>query len=174
MGKLVLIFGPNDSGKSRFAEALLSRFPGPRYYVATMIPQTAENRRRIEKHRRQRAGLGFQTLELPGPVGDAPVSGDTAVLLEDVSNLLANAMFARGGTAAEVFSDMQRLRTRCALLAAVTISGLTAEGVDDMGTAAYIAALDRLNAALLDASDAAVLMEDGVPRACKGDWNGIF
>ena len=48
MGKLIVVSGPNESGKSAFAESLMSRIPGQRYYIATMVPQTEENYRRIE------------------------------------------------------------------------------------------------------------------------------
>ena len=43
MGKLIVVSGPNESGKSAFAESLMSRIPGQRYYIATMAPQTEEN-----------------------------------------------------------------------------------------------------------------------------------
>ena len=167
MGELILISGANDSGKSRFAESLFRAFPGGRYYIATMRPQTEENRRRIEKHRRQREGLGFDTIETPGPVAGAAVSPEGGVLLEDVSNLLSNAVFERGETAEDVYSDILRLRDRCALLVAVTISGLRAADYDGE-TAAYIAALNELNAALLDAADAAVEMRLSLPFWSKG------
>lgn len=51
MGKIILISGPNGSGKSRFAEGLAEKFPGRRYYIATMKPQTEDNLRRIQRHR---------------------------------------------------------------------------------------------------------------------------
>ena len=60
---LTLIIGGAGSGKSAFAEALVCRLPGKRLYLATMLPHGAESRARIEKHRAQRAGQGFETLE---------------------------------------------------------------------------------------------------------------
>ena len=89
MAVLVLISGSNNSGKSVYAEQLIARTSGSRYYIATMRPCTEDNHRRIEKHRAQRKGLGFETLECPCQIGDAPISADGVVLLEDVSNLLA-------------------------------------------------------------------------------------
>ncbi|MBR1659046.1 MAG: bifunctional adenosylcobinamide kinase/adenosylcobinamide-phosphate guanylyltransferase [Oscillospiraceae bacterium] len=168
MGELILISGPNDSGKSRFAEALLARRALPRFYLATMRPVTAENYARIEKHRRQREGLGFTTLETPDRVGDAAITPGCAVLLEDVSNLLANAMFGGGGDGETVLADIAVLRSRCALMAAVTITGL--DPADYEGeTALYAAALGRLNAALLAEADAAAALENGAPRWLKGE-----
>ena len=168
MGKMILIFGPNSSGKSRFAEELAAKTRGDRYYIATMIPQAEENLRRIEKHRKQRAGLGFTTLELPYQVMQADVTADSVVLLEDAANLLANSIFERNGDSAQVCQEICALTERCRLLIVVTISGLRADGYTGE-TAAYIDAVNRLNCELLDKSAAAAELMDGVPVWRKGD-----
>ena len=54
MGKLILVSGENNSGKSLFAENLVAKSTGKRYYIATMIAKTAQNRKRIQKHKKQR------------------------------------------------------------------------------------------------------------------------
>ena len=173
MGRLILVSGANDSGKSRWAERYLSGYPGEKYYIATMVPETEETRRRIEKHRRQRAGLGFHTLELPEDVENAPVSPNSAVLLEDVSNLLGNARFQSGKGWEAVGAALIALRARTALLCAVTISGLTEEGYEGE-TAEYIRELNLLNAFLTAASDSAVSMENGDPQVVKGEPYALF
>ncbi len=173
MGKLLLISGGNGSGKSRYAEGLVSRTVGPRYYIATMDPQTEENRRRIQKHIAQRAGLGFVTLELSAMVQNAGVTEDSVVLLEDVSNLLANTVFGFGGTREAVWQDILALQSRCRLLVAVTIAGLSPEGYDKE-TSAYIDDLNDLNRRLYDASDAAVTMQDHCPIWEKGEANDVL
>ena len=48
---MILIEGANGSGKSAFAETLVTDWPGDRYYIATMVAETAQNRERIKKHR---------------------------------------------------------------------------------------------------------------------------
>lgn len=164
----VLVSGPNSSGKSRYAEQLIAGTEGPRYYIATMIPCTQENHRRIEKHRVQRKDLGFRTIESPYGVGNIPVPQDGIVLLEDVSNLLANALFDRQISPDRVFADICSLAGRCRMLVAVTISGLSPDGCDEE-TAAYIDALNRLNRKLYDVASAAVSMENGHPVCQKGE-----
>jgi nicotinate-nucleotide--dimethylbenzimidazole phosphoribosyltransferase len=166
--RLILISGANGSGKSRYAERLVARLPGPRAYIATMRPVTEENQNRIAAHRRQREHLGFRTLELPYKVGDAPVSRNSVVLLEDVSNLLANVMFERSGDEQAVLDDLSELLDQCGVLIAVTISGLAPTGGDEQ-TDAYVARLNRLNAELLERADAAVRLENGTPTLLKGD-----
>ena len=165
---MILISGGNGSGKSLFAEKLAATADLPRYYIATMVPQNEENDRRIEKHRRQRAGLDFTTLELPCHVGQAQVPADSLVLLEDASNLLANLVFTENGTGDEALEEILALRDRCRYLLVVTISGLD-ESAYDGETAAYIRAMSRLNEQLLDLSDAAVELVDGIPVIRKGD-----
>lgn len=165
---LILISGSNGSGKSLFAEEFISRTEGKRIYIATMKPQTADNFSRIEKHRRQREHLHFDTLELPYEVASAAVDGDSVVLLEDVSNLFANAYFEKNGTVDSVFADILQLKNRCKTLVAVTISGLQNEGYDEE-TAAYINGLNNLNQRLFDLSDLAFTMEKGQPVCQKGE-----
>lgn len=170
MSRLILVSGSNGSGKSRFAEQLIAQTTGARFYIATMVPCTADNQKRVEKHRRQRAGLGFQTLEIPHEVSTAPVTEDSVVLLEDVSNLFANAMFEKGRGVDDVYKDILGLAERCKLLVAVTISGLTDNGYD-AETAAYIDGLNALNRKLFSDASAAVSMQDGQPVYIKEEHN---
>ena len=92
----ILISGGANSGKSSLAEqfAVAQSFQ-PRYYFATMQVWDAECARRIERHRQQRAGKGFQTVEVPTnlleTVSTLPQGG--CGLLECVSNLLSNEQF---------------------------------------------------------------------------------
>ena len=169
---LTLIIGENGSGKSAYAENLVCRAGGVRCYIATMIPHGAEGAARVKKHLRQREGMGFMTLELPYVIGNADIPPDAAVLLEDVSNLLGNRMFGRGGTAAEVLTDIATLHKRCGILVAVTIGGLDAS-VYEGETRVYIEALNALNAALYDLADTVVEMQNGVPRLQKGEYNAL-
>ena len=172
MGTLILISGANGSGKSRYAERIVARTTGKRYYIATMRPCSEENLQRIEKHREQRKDLHFTTLECPTQVGEAAVETGSVVLLEDVSNLLANAMFERGGDEMSVYADIEALLARCRLLAAVTIAGLRADGYDGE-TAVYIHALNGLNQRLYDCAAAAVTMKGGTPFVEKGELDEI-
>lgn len=170
---MMLISGGNGSGKSAFAEQLISAAAGPRYYVATMAPETPDNRQRIEKHRRQRAGLDFVTVEEPCDVGSAPVAADAVVLLEDVSNLLGSWLFVRKGTREQTLEEILTLSRRCRHLLVVTISGLCADDYDGE-TAEYIHALNWLNTQLFDCADAAVTLAEGKPVWHKGEEHDLF
>ena len=169
---LILISGPNGSGKSAFAEKTICSIPGRRVYAATMICQTQENALQIQKHRNQRADMDFLTVEEPYSLARIPASGGDVVLLEDVSNLLANVIFDRGGRMEDVLEDILSLAGRCRALAAVTISGLRAEGYSGQ-TADYIRALEELNRRLLDRSDAAFELCGGKAVRRKGALSDV-
>lgn len=98
---LYLIIGSPDSGKSRLAEELVCSGGNYRhkYYVATMIPYGKEGADRVLKHRKMREGKGFVTLEQPYDVDEVLLRvrnpKESAILLECMSNLIANEMFER-------------------------------------------------------------------------------
>ena len=165
---LTLIMGQNGSGKSRFAETYCHRLGGRLIYIATMQPVGEEGAKRVQKHRRQREGLGFLTIE--APVGPFPsVNFSDIVLLEDLSNLLANHMFMKDGGILDAYNDVFSLNKACRSLVVVTISGLNSENITDSGTKEYILALNKLNEMLLKDADLAIKMVDGNPKAIKGE-----
>ena len=173
MGRMVLISGGNGSGKSRYAETLVSRTTGPRHYIATMQPQTEDNFRRVKKHIAQREGLNFTTWELPIHIDQAEIQPNGVVLLEDVSNLLGNTIFSQAGNREDVLDKIVALRNQCSLLIAVTIGGLSSKAYQGE-TAAYIEDLNSLNESLFALADAAATMVSGSPVWEKGNEDGIF
>ena len=168
---MILISGGNGSGKSVYAEKLAASSFAPRFYIATMLAQNEENERRIEKHRRQREGLNFQTLEIPCRVSKAEVSPDSLVLLEDASNLLANMVFVENGTKEDALAEIMGLRSKCSQLLVVTISGMQEDEYEGE-TAEYIRAVNWLNEKLFTVADAAVKMHNGEPMVSgkKLEW----
>ena len=62
---LTLVLGGAASGKSEYAESLVLRTTGPRWYLATMQIWDAECAARVEKHRKMRAAKQFETVECP-------------------------------------------------------------------------------------------------------------
>ena len=111
--EIQLVLGPNNSGKSLYAEKLAVESGSKRIYLATMIPQNEENRLRIEKHRLQRKYKGFQTIEAGWNIDQIFVDSDSVILLEDASNLLANGMFEHSATPQQVYNLILDLAKRC-------------------------------------------------------------
>jgi adenosylcobinamide kinase/adenosylcobinamide-phosphate guanylyltransferase len=172
----VLILGSTGSGKSAYAEKLIARLSsGARYYIATMIPYGEEGAERVEKHRRQRETLEFTTVEKPFCVSGISVPRDASILLEDVSNLLGNALFGGvcGGSEDDVFEDIKYLCEKCRVSVLVSISGLNSQSEYDDETCCYIDALNRLNQRLHVLADIVITMRGGVPVYTKGDDDAL-
>lgn len=163
---IVLILGAPDSGKSRRAEDCAVRVAegGAPIYLATMIPMDAEGRRRVEKHRRQRAGKGFETVERPrdlvGWLRERRDLAERVCLLECAANLVGNEMRA-AANARLSDSELARLVVEsivalgAATRALVVVSDefeLDAPGYDDE-TRRYVAILRETNEALRKIAD---------------------
>lgn len=94
-----LISGGASSGKSMLAQRIARAGGAPRYYVATMIPRDAEDRARVARHRLERAGWGFETLECGRDILSCLAHADPrgVFLVDSVTALLANEMFPPEG-----------------------------------------------------------------------------
>lgn len=103
---ITLITGGSGSGKSAYAEKYICHVSNEKgykekYYIATMQVFDDEGQRKIDRHRRLRAGKGFITIEQPRDIKDAVsklqsencLKTGRSALLECMSNLVANEMF---------------------------------------------------------------------------------
>ena len=167
---LTLIIGGAGSGKSAFAEALVCRLPGKRLYLATMLPHGAEGRARIEKHRAQRAGRGFETLERGLDMEHAAIPAGADILLEDLSNLLANEIFdPAGGGVDAARRGIEHLISKSDNLTVVT-NEIFSDGADyDAESLRYMRLLAELNREIAARADLAVELVCGLPNVLKGE-----
>lgn len=99
----ILITGGSKNGKSSFAQGLIeaSSSVGTRFYIATMMPSDGEDLERIERHKKEREGCGFITIEQPQNINDDELmkrlNAESSVLLDSTTALLANEMFLPKG-----------------------------------------------------------------------------
>ena len=167
---LTLVIGGAGSGKSAFAEAHVCRLPGRRIYLATMLPHGTEAEARIDKHRFQRAGRGFETLERGLELERAIVPPGANILLEDLSNLLANELFEpSGGGVDAVRRGLRHLMEHSGNLTVVTnevFSGGAQYGEESLR---YMRALADLNRELAARADLAVEVVCTLPNVLKGE-----
>lgn len=96
------ISGGCKNGKSEYAQELVQRMrkpDAPLYYLATMIPTDSEDEARIARHRGDREGYGFETVEAGQDILVAAGKCDRrgAFLLDSVTALLVNEMFVQDG-----------------------------------------------------------------------------
>ena len=167
-----LILGPNNSGKSAYAEQIIEILGGDRrYYIATMIPYGEEGKARVEKHLRMREHLGMITVEDPylekigEALAQAKTDGDNVevceadVLLEDLSNLVANRLFEKGQESCDIIlQDLLALQKKVKNLVIVSIAGIVAEGFDEE-TTNYVNQLNALNHQLENLADQVIYRE---------------
>lgn len=196
---LSVIMGVSGSGKSEYAEDMAVRLADGRglYYAATMEPYGEEGRARVARHRKQRAGKGFTTLEcyrdienIAGMIG-ADRCRDATVLLECMSNLLANEMFSapsgadgqphqqpdiqirqqsdtlsteRGGDVVDkILSGISFISRQCRHLVVVTNEVFTDGGTYGKDTMVYIRYMSAINRRLVRMADEAVEVVYTVP-----------
>ncbi len=166
---IALITGGSGCGKSTYAERIVAALPEEkRVYIATMQVFDEESRRRVQRHRAQRADKGFQTLERPLDLAGAEVEAGSVVLLEDLPNLLANEMFG-GGDPSRILPALISLGERCRDLIIVT-NDVFSDGVAyPDSTMDYMRRLAEINAAAAALADRAVEVVYSIPLALKGE-----
>ena len=178
---IYLVTGGSGSGKSAYAESLLSEFENirSRYYIATMQVYGEEGKKRVERHRRLRAGKGFitseQTVQIEQALKKFKDSDKMSyvALVECVSNLTANEMFDENGQRSEdevvrrVVSGLKVLSQSVRELVIVT-NNVFDDGITyDESTMAYIRALARINIELAAWADEVTEVVAGCPVIWK-------
>ncbi|MCI8505541.1 MAG: bifunctional adenosylcobinamide kinase/adenosylcobinamide-phosphate guanylyltransferase [Lachnospiraceae bacterium] len=182
---LITVTGGSGSGKSEFAENLLLKLDGEartdRFYIATMEPFGEEGARRIKRHRAMRRDKGFETVECYRNLKELVLSegkGErTSALLECMSNLAANELFAGEGESCEkgresaqkeIFAGIEKLLGQTGLLVVVT-GEVFSDGLSyDASTECYRKLLGALNRKLAALSDVFVEVVYSIPLYLKG------
>lgn len=189
---ITLVLGGSGSGKSAYAEHLLDGKTN-KYYIATMQVYDAEGEKKVARHRRLRAGKGFVTMEQPRDIGEVDFSKrvqqameppDRAgqnvterprcALLECMSNLVANEMFAenkirlRDEVTAQILDGIEALNRQLAHFLIVT-NNVFEDGISyEETTAEYIEAMGQVNERLAAMADTVIEVVAGIPVVWKG------
>lgn len=169
---MILLTGGSACGKSAYAEQLCEKFPQPRYYIAAMQPYGPEGEARILRHRRLRAGKGFETIERYTDLDGLRLPQRGTALLECICNLTANEMFDAGGSVHDpceaVLQGVKTLAGQCENLIVITNDvGGDRLGYNE-GTLAYIEAMGRINIGLAAMADTVCELVCGIPLLLKG------
>jgi adenosylcobinamide kinase/adenosylcobinamide-phosphate guanylyltransferase len=90
---ITFVLGGARSGKSRYAEGLVTARPRPWVYIATAEARDAEMAARIAEHKARREA-GWQTIEAPHEVPQALEAAppEAAVLVDCLTLWLSNVM----------------------------------------------------------------------------------
>ncbi|MBO6010415.1 MAG: bifunctional adenosylcobinamide kinase/adenosylcobinamide-phosphate guanylyltransferase [Oscillospiraceae bacterium] len=170
---LILLTGGSACGKSAFAETLCTRSDAPRFYLAAMQPYGEEGAMRVDRHRRLRAGKGFETIERYRDYESLKLPERGTVLLECVCNLTANEMFDENGNVTDprerVVRGVKAVAAQCDRLFVIT-NDVGSDGIEyDGSTREYVRALGEINARLAAMADTVIEMVAGIPIVLKGE-----
>jgi adenosylcobinamide kinase/adenosylcobinamide-phosphate guanylyltransferase len=166
--RLTLVLGGARSGKSRYAESLVTALPPPWIYAATAEALDAEMAARIGAHRARR-GAGWTTVEAPRELAATLAAHAQAPVLVDCLTMwLSNLMMADAPIDAEIDRLAQALRGAAApvvLVANEVGSGI----VPDNALARRFRDLQGgLNQRIAAQADQVVLLVAGLPLFVKG------
>jgi len=170
--RLDLVIGGARSGKSRYAESLITAVPPPWIYVATGQGLDAEMAARIDAHRARR-GAGWTTVEAPRDIAAVLTAHATAPVLVDCLTLwLSNLMMAD----APIEPELDRLAQALAKATApvVLVANEVGSGiVPDNALARRFRDLQgALNQRIAALADQVVLVVAGLPLILKGPPTG--
>lgn len=168
---VILVTGGSKSGKSRIAEDLLSHTER-KIYLATMEPFGEEAQAAISRHREQRMGKDFETIEKSRDIHTLDISGGIygGILLECLSTLLANEMFSTNerDPVKKILEGIKTLLAKTDMLVIVT-SSVNRDGISySAETENYIRALCELNGHVAELSDTVIEAVCGIPVVLKG------
>jgi adenosyl cobinamide kinase/adenosyl cobinamide phosphate guanylyltransferase len=166
--KLTLVIGGARSGKSRYAEGLVTALPPPWAYVATAEALDHEMALRIRAHRARR-GPSWRTVEAPRDVtGALAASAQTPVLIDCLTLWLSNLMLAEADIEQETACLEQTLAAAAAPV--VLVANEVGSGIvpDHPLGRRFRDQQGILNQRIAARAERVVLMVAGLPLAVKG------
>ena len=141
-----------------------------------MHPYDEESYKRVERHRKMRAGKGFETVECYTGLENLEFPQDAIVLLECMSNLAANEMFEESGAGADtveaVLRGVRKLKSQVRHLVIVTNEIFSEAAPYEGDTVRYQEYLGKINQKLGEMADQVVEVVYGIPIWHKGGKTG--
>ncbi len=167
--RLALVTGGAASGKSRFAEGLVSGFGRPRVYVATAQAWDDEMRAKIARHRAQR-GPDWRQVNAPDDLAGALAQAqpEEVLLVDCLTMWLTNRMLAEADLAAECTALAQALARAPSQVVCVTNE--VGQGIvpENAMARAFREVQGRLNQQVAAEADLVVAVMSGLPLVLKG------
>ncbi|MDQ0348204.1 bifunctional adenosylcobinamide kinase/adenosylcobinamide-phosphate guanylyltransferase [Ancylobacter vacuolatus] len=166
---LTLVLGGARSGKSAYAEGLISGFSPPWSYIATAQAWDSEMEERIALHRARR-GAGWQTLDAPHELAATlkALPPGRPVLVDCLTLWLSNRMLAEADLATECAALVEALAAHEGPV--VVVSNEVGLGIvpDNALARRFRDAQGRLNQTVAARADSVIFMVAGLPLFVKG------
>ena len=168
LSKFTFVLGGAASGKSLYAESLVTDTGAPRVYIATGEAWDEEMRAKIAAHVDQR-GPGWRTIEAPLDVAPAlaSVAADEVALLDCATMWMSNQMLAENDLDAETARLLDALAACKGKL--VVVSNEVGMGIVPENALArrFRDVQGRLNKRLAAAADTVLFVAAGLPLTLK-------
>jgi adenosylcobinamide kinase/adenosylcobinamide-phosphate guanylyltransferase len=165
---LTLVLGGARSGKSRYAESLITASPPPWLYVATAEALDAEMAARIAAHRARR-GAGWQIVETPRELVATLSRSDLPVLVDCLTLWLSNLLHAQTDVDLEIARLAALLSGRLSAPVVLVANEVGSGIVPDNALARRFQDLQGLlNQRVAALADRVVLLVAGLPLVVKG------
>ncbi|MEO0567782.1 MAG: bifunctional adenosylcobinamide kinase/adenosylcobinamide-phosphate guanylyltransferase [Pseudomonadota bacterium] len=167
---LTLVLGGAASGKSAFAESLVTQTGRNLIYLATAQAFDDEMREKLAKHRARRDGR-WKTIEEPLDIGHklAAISGETAVLLDCATMWLSNHLLAENDLAEAEAALMAGLAL-CPAPVVIVSNEVGLSVVPENALAReFREAQGKLNQKLATQAGLVVNVVAGLPQVLKGE-----
>jgi adenosylcobinamide kinase/adenosylcobinamide-phosphate guanylyltransferase len=167
--RLTLVLGGARSGKSRYAEALITALPPPWIYAATGQAFDAEMAERIAAHQARRSA-GWTTVETPRDLAATLAAHAGAPILVDCLTLwLSNLMMAEAAIEAQ-FDGLEQALARAAAPVVLVANEVGSGIVPDNPLARRFRDLQGwLNQRIAAQADRVILLVAGLPLFVKGN-----
>ncbi|WP_420402693.1 bifunctional adenosylcobinamide kinase/adenosylcobinamide-phosphate guanylyltransferase [Nisaea sp.] len=168
---VTLVLGGARSGKSRYAEALCREAGGERVYVATAEVRDEEMRERVARHKAERAGDGWRTIEEAMDLSAVLIREAAAhrVLLVDCLTLwLTNHLLAGSSIEKEIDALVEAVSVQPGRL--VLVANEVGFGIVPENRLArqFRDHAGRLNQRIAASADEVTLVVAGLPVTVKG------
>ena len=165
---MILVTGGSGSGKSAFAEdCVLALGEKKRMYIATMFPFDEESKKRVARHRNMRKGKGFETVECYAGLKNVRIDKNSTVLLECMSNLVANEMYDPSGAGENaeesILAGIHKLQKVSDDLVVVTNEVFSDSMTDNPEMEEYLKLLGKLNLRMGERADLVTEVVYGIP-----------
>ncbi len=178
MARLILVTGGTRSGKSDYALQLAQSLPGPRCFIATCPVVDAEMAERITRHREERAGLEWQTIEEQTDIHAILYTEQKyPVCVIDCLTLWVNNLMYQADRSGQTFTDLE-MQLYCQLLieaaqdypgTVICVTNEVGMGIvpDNAAARIYRDLVGRCNRMLAAAAAEVYLVSCGLPLRLK-------
>lgn len=170
----VLITGGSGSGKSEYGENLALKLNAKEKmtYIATMFPYGEETLLKIKRHKEMRKGKGFETFECYKGLKDINKPLHSTVMLECMSNLLANELYMENGAKDnaidEIMTGVKKLSQESDNIIIISNEVFSDSAELDKEMSTYIRLLGKINREIGNMADVICEVVYSIPIFHKG------